>query len=110
MIDLIKRPKAEYFNFTIGINEDGILYVPFREVVDNIQSLPTADAIPIEWIHKRIETLRELATEYGGQAKGLAKINEANTLVWLIADWQKDQCMLRDMKCDEKDEKNERTR
>ena len=75
MTDLIERPNAKHFKFTIGMDEDGILYVPFREIVDNIQSFQTVEAIPVEWVREWI-----FAHEHFSVAVGS-----------MLYDWQKEQ-------------------
>lgn len=42
MDDLISRQEALNMPFSNGINEDGALYVPWREVKDNLEKLPSA--------------------------------------------------------------------
>lgn len=42
MADLIERRDALNMHFSHGINNDGVLYVPFREVMDNLKALPSA--------------------------------------------------------------------
>ena len=43
MDDLISRQQAIALRFTQAINEDGVIYVPLREYLSGIKSLPTAD-------------------------------------------------------------------
>ena len=59
-----------------------------------IDALKT-EAIPVEWIKKRIEMLNEYTSEYGGIAEydGVvtATIHEASGLVRAIYDWREEQ-------------------
>lgn len=47
--DCISRQAAIDMTFTNGINEDGALYVPWREVKKNLEKLPSAQPEP-QWI------------------------------------------------------------
>ena len=53
MSDYIERQKVKDIRFSGGINHDGFLYVPYKELVDGIKALPPADVIPVvhsQWI------------------------------------------------------------
>lgn len=46
MDDLISRQQAIALKFTKAINEDGVIYVPLREYLSGIQSLPPVQPEP----------------------------------------------------------------
>lgn len=48
MSDLIERQAALDMEFSNGITEDGVLYVPWREVKMNLEELPSAQPELIE--------------------------------------------------------------
>lgn len=52
MSDLIKREDMLNMRFTEGINEDGVLYVSFREVMYNIRNAPSVDAEEVVYCWK----------------------------------------------------------
>lgn len=45
MAEYIERGKAIAMKFTDGIDEDGVIYVPWRDVVAHLKSLPAADVV-----------------------------------------------------------------
>lgn len=54
MDDLISRQDALEMGFSHGMNEDGKLYVPYSEVINNIRqlpSMPSAERVG-KWITK----------------------------------------------------------
>ena len=54
MAEYIERSKALAIRFTDGINEDGVLYVPWRDVDAHLKSLPCADVrenVHGKWVH-----------------------------------------------------------
>jgi hypothetical protein len=61
MSDYIERQKVKDIRFSGGINHDGFLYVPYKELVDGIKALPSADVVvPVrckdcEWATKSTE-------------------------------------------------------
>ena len=58
------------------------------EVRDRIRELPTVEAIPVEWVKKRLDNLNEYIDEHGENHMVLSKIQEAIGLSRLLADWQ----------------------
>ena len=50
MSDLISRQDAISMKFSHGINEDGVLYVPYREVKTNLEELPSVKQDLITWL------------------------------------------------------------
>lgn len=57
MKGLIKKEDVLNMTFSEGVTDDGRLYVPFREVIDNVRNLPVVEAIPIEYIKWYIDLL-----------------------------------------------------
>ena len=53
MSDYIERQKVKDIRFSGGINHDGFLYVPYKELVDGIKALPSADVVQV--VHGRWE-------------------------------------------------------
>lgn len=57
----------------------------------DIKSAPTVDAIPIEYIKRRCDTLNEFISEWGGDLDHDELVNkhlyEVGALVRLMADW-----------------------
>lgn len=51
MAEFIERGKALSMRFTDGIREDGLIYVPLRDVTQHLKTLPSADVR--ENIHAR---------------------------------------------------------
>ena len=51
MSDYIERQKVKNIRFSGGINHDGFLYVPYKELVDGIKALPSADVVQV--VHAR---------------------------------------------------------
>lgn len=47
MSDYIERQKVKDIRFSGGINHDGFLYVPYKELVDGIKALPSADVVQV---------------------------------------------------------------
>ena len=47
MAEFIERGKALAMRFTDGIDEDGVIYVPWRDVVQHIKTLPSADVVEV---------------------------------------------------------------
>ena len=47
MAEFIERGKALAMRFTDGIDEDGVIYVPWRDVVQHIKTLPAADVVEV---------------------------------------------------------------
>ena len=47
MSDYIERQKVKDIRFSSGINHDGFLYVPYKELVDGIKALPPADVVQV---------------------------------------------------------------
>ena len=47
MSDYIERQKVKDIRFSDGINHDGFLYVPYKELVDGIKALPSADVVKV---------------------------------------------------------------
>jgi hypothetical protein len=43
-----------------GLNEDGLLYIPFRDVTKSIKNAPTVDAIPVSWLEEKLKGHPEL--------------------------------------------------
>lgn len=43
MAEYVERNKAFAMRFSDGLQEDGLLYVPYRDVVNHLKSLPAAD-------------------------------------------------------------------
>lgn len=43
MSELIKKEDALEMSFSHGMNEDGKLYVPYSEVINNIKQLPSIE-------------------------------------------------------------------
>lgn len=53
MNEYISRKVACNLSFSHGLNEDGILYIPYHEVVNYLQNISPADVRPIvegEWL------------------------------------------------------------
>ena len=75
--------------FVEGVGE---IPVVTREEID---ALPTVDAIPIEYICPRIEKLNEYISKCGGSFEHEEMVNayihEVSALVRLIADWRKEE-------------------
>ena len=62
MSDYIERQKVKDIRFSGGINHDGFLYVPYKELGDGIKSLPSADGVGKADIMALLEeTEKELA-------------------------------------------------
>ena len=53
-----------------------------------LEAMPTVEAIPVEWINKRLDDLNEYIDEHGENHMVLSKIQEAICLSRLLADWQ----------------------
>lgn len=47
MAEYIERNKAMAVRFSYGFNEDGVLYVPWRDVATHLKSLPAADVVEV---------------------------------------------------------------
>lgn len=65
-----------------------------RDVLEHIDSMPTVDAVPVEYIRRRIETLNEYISKWGGSFEHEEMVNayihEVSALVRLIGDWTKE--------------------
>lgn len=58
MIEYIERGKAIAIRYADGINDDGVLYVPSRDVNNHLKSLPAADVrenVHGEWKEKIVD-------------------------------------------------------
>ena len=55
---LIDADELLKMKFSAGLNEDGVLYVPFREVVENIKNAQTAYVV--EKVEEELLNKREL--------------------------------------------------
>ena len=68
MSDYIERQKVKDIRFSGGINHDGFLYVPYKELVDGIKALPSADVVQVahsEWIyHMSFGVCKKCGYEY----------------------------------------------
>lgn len=54
MAELIYRQDALNLSFSEGIVEDGVLYVPWREISRKLKNMPTVKAVPVRhgrWIN-----------------------------------------------------------
>ena len=60
----------------------------YQTIVDKLDDLMTVEAIPVEWINKRLDDLNEYIDEHGENHMVLSKIQEAICLSRLLADWQ----------------------
>ena len=45
--DYIRREDVKNLRFSGGINHDGFLYVPYKELVDGIKAVPSADVVQV---------------------------------------------------------------
>ena len=48
MSEYIKREDALDMHFSVGLQDDSILYVRYAEVKDNIKHIPTADVVKVK--------------------------------------------------------------
>ena len=47
MIEYIERGKAIKMRFSDGIDEDGVIYVPWRDVAEHLKTIPAADVVEV---------------------------------------------------------------
>lgn len=47
MTDYISREKALEIRVSCGYNDDGILFIPLRDVREHLRSIPAADVAPV---------------------------------------------------------------
>lgn len=75
-------------------NGNEVFMLGIESVLDYAEELPTVDAIPIEYINRRIETLNEYISKLGGsfdhEEMVNAYIHEVSALVRLIVDRMKE--------------------
>ena len=51
--EYVRKADVKNLRFSDGINHDGFLYVPYKELVDGIKALPSADVVQVvhgHWI------------------------------------------------------------
>lgn len=62
---------------------------------EEIDKMPTVEAIPMEYINRRIEALNEYIGRWGGSFEHEEMVNayihEVSALVRLISDWRKEE-------------------
>ena len=73
-------------------SEEGIILGRRFAYKYEIDQMPEVEAIPVEWIKERINTLNEYINRFGGiteqEAVVNAKIHAVGELVRMIADWR----------------------
>lgn len=55
MTDYISRGSALEVRVSEGINDDGILFVPYEDVTRYLQNLPAADVVPWNFLERYAE-------------------------------------------------------
>ena len=81
--DMISRQAALNMKFSEGYNNDGVVFVPLREVTEWIKALPTVEAIPVEWIEAEIKYLKAANFEFTARA--------ANHIEAMLKKWRGEQ-------------------
>lgn len=91
-MDLIDRSKLEAFGATCKSQDymDGV-----KDALEYIDNLPTVDAIPIEFIKKKINKIREIEDQAKDEPLSayfkLVRTSERCSLEWLLLDWKAEE-------------------
>ncbi len=83
---LIDQQAALSIRFSERYNNDGVIFVPLREVTDHIKAIPPAvqvEAIPVEWIEKYMGTIKSGSFAYFA--------DPAWTIKMMLEAWQDEQ-------------------
>ena len=98
-LDTLPTKESEYGEVYADIQQMDKILVHNKTLCNFIEAIPSAqptvDAITVEYIHRRIETLNEYISKWGGSFEHEEMVNayihEVSALVRLVNDWRKEE-------------------